>query len=106
MQVIVHPQQNEWANFLKRPYADNSAVFAAAQGIIEEVKKRGDAALLQFAKSFDGVDLDRLAVSEAEIAAAEKEVSPELKTAILPVCPSLQTILSFSGPASMFKVSP
>ncbi len=50
--------------------------------IIEEVRRRGDAALQDYTRRFDGVFLDRFKVSEAEYAAAEKAVAPELVEAI------------------------
>lgn len=82
MQVLVHPARSEWPNLLKRPYADNTAVLTATRKIIEAVKNSGDAALLQFAKQFDSVDLKALHVTEAEIAAAEKQLPDALKAAI------------------------
>jgi len=46
-------------------------------GIIEDVRKRGDAALLDYTERFDGVRLSSLAVTEEEFAEAEKTVEPE-----------------------------
>ena len=50
--------------------------------IIAEVRSRGDEALLDYARRFDGVELSDLRVSEAEIAEAAQLVSDELKQAI------------------------
>ena len=53
-------------------------------GIIAEVKKRGDAALVEFAAKFDGAKLTAksLAVTPAEFAAAQKSVPADVKRAL------------------------
>ena len=53
---------------------------ASVDRIISEVQDRGDAAVLEFTKEFDGVDLtaDRLIVSEDELEAAERKADPAL----------------------------
>lgn len=52
--------------------------------IIEAVRARGDAALIELAQRFDGVTLapDQLAVTRAELVTAAVQVSPELRAAI------------------------
>ena len=68
---------------LARPHAatDPDAV-ARVAAIVDEVRRRGDAALLDFTKRFDGVELrpEELRVSEDEWAAAT--VAPRLQTAL------------------------
>ena len=68
---------------LARPHAaiDPGAV-ARVAAIVDEVRRRGDAALLDFTKRFDGVELraDELRVSDAEWAQAS--VSPRLEAAL------------------------
>jgi histidinol dehydrogenase len=56
----------------------------AVRAILDDVRKRGDAALTEYTKKFDGLDLtaDRLAVSREEFAAAEKAVSAEARAAL------------------------
>lgn len=53
-------------------------------GIIDEVKRRGDAAVVEFAAKFDGAVLTpkKLAVTEAEFAAAAKSVPAGVKRAL------------------------
>ena len=55
---------------------------AVVGDIIAEVRSRGDEALRDYARRFDGVELSDLRVSEAEIAEAAQLVSDELKQAI------------------------
>lgn len=47
------------------------------QGILDSVKRHGDAALRRFEKKFNGVDIRSLQVSKAEIARAYKAVTDE-----------------------------
>jgi histidinol dehydrogenase len=91
MKLIIHPSRKEWSHFLKRPYIDNASVLATVQGIIEGVKREGNAALLAFSKKFDGVLLSDLSVSENEISAAEKAVANDLKKAIQQAKTNIET---------------
>lgn len=51
--------------------------------IIQAVRKKGDQALLKYTEKFDKVNLTTLAVTEEEIQAAEKNLRPEFKEAML-----------------------
>ena len=57
---------------------------AAARAIVERVAVKGDAALLEFSKKFDGAKLTAktLQISDAEIAGASRQVDGKLKAAI------------------------
>jgi histidinol dehydrogenase len=68
---------------LARPHAAiDPDVVARVAAIVDEVRRRGDAALLDFTKRFDGVELrpEELRVSEAEWAAAK--AGPRLQAAL------------------------
>jgi len=67
----------------KREVAED--VEAAVRAIVEDVRRRGDAALIDYTLKFDRLALDagRLAVTEAEFAAAESAVAPEARDALL-----------------------
>jgi histidinol dehydrogenase len=68
---------------LARPHAATDPhVVARVAAIVDEVRRRGDDALLDFTKRFDGVELraEELRLSEAEWAAAA--VSPRLEAAL------------------------
>src|SRR5215211_635841 len=82
MQIVINPNKKEWAVLLQRPYYDNTAVIQSVQTILNEVKQNGNAALKQFSKQFDGVEINDFIVSEKEINSAEKELSVGLKLAI------------------------
>lgn len=67
---------------LRREAAVQTGVEAAVQQIMEDVRARGDEALLAYTERFDGVRPDPLAVTEEEFAAAEAAVAPELRVAL------------------------
>src|SRR3712207_726076 len=91
MQVLYNPQKEQWPLILQRPYVDNSSVLQAAEQISAAVKAGGDAALISFAKKYDGVQLEGLQVSEEEIEAAASQLSGSLKTAIMVAQKNIET---------------
>lgn len=73
---------DEILNQLRAQRSRAEDVRAAVLQILEDVKKRGDKALFELTKKFDGVELKSLAVSEKEIQAAYKNVDEELLEAM------------------------
>ena len=67
-----------------RGLSEIEAVFPAVREIVEAVKERGDAALVELTERFDGVKLQpsELEVSEAELEEAEASLDPALKKSI------------------------
>ena len=82
MKVIEYPPSDTWAEILKRPVMDTRQLSDAAAAILEDVRSNGDAAIREYSRRFDGVEIDEFAVKEEEFAAAEAAVSVELKQAI------------------------
>lgn len=56
----------------------------AVDAIVQDVRRRGDEAVFEYTKKFDGIDLtpDTIWVTEEEIKAAYEEIDPELLTVI------------------------
>jgi len=54
----------------------------AVRQIIDEVRRRGDAALLSYTKKFDGAELTSLEVDKKQITSAYREVEKELISAL------------------------
>ena len=83
MKILKYPNPAEIAKALTRP-ADNSAAGRRAKvaGMLSAIREEGDAAVLRFAHQFDRFAADKLAVTKAEMDAAETLVSDELQTAI------------------------
>ncbi|GAB3527130.1 histidinol dehydrogenase [Pontibacter brevis] len=90
MRKIINPNQGEWQELVKRP---TKKLEELEPGILETfrlVQERGDAALLELAAKYDGVQLESLLATEEEIAAAESRISAELKAAILQAYSNIQ----------------
>ncbi|MGN0864965.1 MAG: histidinol dehydrogenase [Akkermansia sp.] len=80
---FVEPAPEDWPRLCRRAAEqENPAIAARVEAIVNRVAAEGDAALLALSAEIDGVQLPQLEVSEAEFAAAEAAVSPELKTAL------------------------
>ncbi len=68
---------------LKRPVLDVEILRDTVNEVLNRVKTEGDKAVIEYEERFDKVKLDVLAVTETEIMEAEKNVSNELKEAVL-----------------------
>lgn len=82
MEILRYPKNDSWQTILSRPTFDDSALNATVQAVLDDVKSRGDEAVLEYEKKFDKVELSTLAVSQSEIEEAESLISDELKQAI------------------------
>lgn len=82
MQVIKYPKREDWSAILSRPTFDIAPLHSKVGAILEDIKGRGDEAVKEYGETFDGVKLDSLAVSEAEIKESESLISSELKEAM------------------------
>ncbi len=81
MQVVKYPDKKDWRHLLKRPSQDFTLVKDVVQNILNDVKQRGDAALKDYTKRFDKIELNRLFVTEDEWQAAGS-IDEDLKDAI------------------------
>ena len=82
MEIYTYPSKDELDALLRRPVRDASELNATVAAVLQEVRLKGDVAVREYEEKFDKVQLDDLAVSEAEMLAAEELVSNELKQAI------------------------
>lgn len=82
MKIYQYPQRKDWDGIIQRPALDAAALEQKVRQILDEVKATGDTAVKKYTQQFDGVALDELAVSEAELQEAATLVSNELKQAI------------------------
>lgn len=80
--IHIDPAKATWPELLKRPVFDVAELYPRVQNILNEIRSGGDAALRKFTAQFDGVEMEDFAVTEAEIAAANQQVSDALKAAI------------------------
>ena len=82
MNVVHNPPPSAWKALLERPTQKFKQTKKIVSPILKKVKKKGDIALRQFSLEYDHVELNELAVSEAEIQSAREQISPELREAI------------------------
>ena len=82
MKIIVNPLQEALPELLQRPVMDHAALQTVVQGVLDAVRTGGDNAVVSCTKQFDGVTIDNLQVSEAEINEATQLLEPALKEAI------------------------
>ncbi|MDB9742053.1 histidinol dehydrogenase, partial [Akkermansiaceae bacterium] len=84
---VLHYQDADYASFvqtLDRKAIPDKSLSSTVSEIIHSVEQDGDQALIHFTEKFDKITLDKdaLFVTDAELAAAEIQVSPEVKEAI------------------------
>jgi histidinol dehydrogenase len=82
MKKIFYPSVDQWDELLARPVMSLDEIEQRVLPIMHRVKTEGDAALISFAKTFDGVDLENLEVTEEEWSHAENQIDEDLKAAI------------------------
>lgn len=82
MKIYRYPDASEWSELLKRPSKEAAQLNAIVEGVLDDVRRRGDDAVREYEAKFDHVELDELLVSEAEMQEAESLVDDELKAAI------------------------
>ena len=82
MQIIKYPLSSDWGSILTRPLFDTTSLNDIVLSVLNEIKTKGDKAVLKYELEFDKVELESLLVSESEINESEFLVSSELKDAI------------------------
>ena len=82
MNKIYNPKQENWASLLERPTKTVDDIEATVKEIFAAVQSKGDQAVNQYTAQFDGITLNTILVSEAEIQTAIAAVDDELKAAI------------------------
>jgi len=80
--IAENPRREEWPALLTRPELDRENLKSSVRVIMDEVREKGDDAVLAFAKKYDGVAMNNFRVSEKEIKQAASQVPEELKKAI------------------------
>jgi len=83
MQVFEEPMKQDWDGLLTRPNFDATELLPKVQSILDAVAMEGDAAIYRLSETFDQVTLKTIAIDPAMVQAAEEQVAPALKAAIL-----------------------
>jgi histidinol dehydrogenase len=82
MKIVKNPNKAEWKDFLSRPALSVEGLYERVQAVLDKVRNGGDAALREFELQFDKVELESLAVSQAELDEAASLVPARLRDAI------------------------
>lgn len=82
MKVYRNPEKGMWSELIKRPAIDSSALEGSVRSVLNEVRKKGDAAVRKFTLEFDKAAIERIQVTEPEIHMALNQVSSALLDAI------------------------
>lgn len=82
MKCFVNPEPKSWEALIERPTRDYSELNTLVERVFQEVEKRGDKALIEFAHTYDKAKLSALRVSTSEIDEAAEKLSETLKNAI------------------------
>lgn len=82
MNIVKYPDRKDWVSLLERPHRDASELRETVKTVLDRIQENGDAAVKEFEQKFDKVQLESLAVSEAEMQEAEGLVSPDLADAL------------------------
>ncbi len=75
-------ESKDVGRLLARKAARFTEAEAVVSPILEAVRKRGDRALLEYARQFDRIERKSVRVPERELAAAREGLAPEFRSAI------------------------
>lgn len=91
MKIIPFPARPDWPALLARPTQDFAEIEEKVAPILQRVKAEGDAALRDFARQFDKVELDAIAFSPQALQGAESQLDDNLKAAIRQAYQNIRT---------------
>ena len=83
MNKIYNPNKDSWSEILKRPTQGMADIEETVLNVFKEVDIEGDIAIDRYTQKFDKVTLDSIVVTEKEIQTAKRNISQDLKDAIL-----------------------
>jgi histidinol dehydrogenase len=90
MRKIEFPDTAQWQELVQRPTQNFDSLEAGIAQTFQLVQEQGDAGLFELTKKYDGVQLNSLYATTVEIAAAEANLTEELKAAILQAYSNIQ----------------
>lgn len=81
IQLVKFPPRSEWDTLLKRPVERQDDIKTAVKNILATVRNKGDEAIKEYSRLFDGIALERFEVTQEEWLSADT-IAIELKNAI------------------------
>ncbi|WP_339611193.1 histidinol dehydrogenase [uncultured Planktosalinus sp.] len=82
MKTIQFPNPETWTELSKRPLIDFTSISDTVQKVFQAIKNNGDGSVKAYTNLFDGVELEKLQVSEDQIKKSLEIVPKDLKQAI------------------------
>lgn len=90
---------------LRRRAARMEAAEAVVRPILEDVRRRGDRALMEYARKFDGFARRTVRVSEQDLAAARRRLNPEFRRAVRTAAGNIRDFARRQLPRSWMRQS-
>lgn len=82
MKIIKYPHISDYQEICRRPRLDTTTLNDVVNGVLRDIKQRGDEAVKAYELKFDHVELNELGVTESEIEEAYRTIDSELRDAI------------------------
>jgi histidinol dehydrogenase len=82
---------------------DLARVEKAVANIVTDVRKHGDAALLRYARKFDGLESKTFRIGETEILEAWQQISPELRRALDTAAQNIRRFCEWQRPLEWLR---
>ncbi len=91
MKIHIQPNRKDWPTILQRPTFESRSLEEKVLGILETIKKSGDAAVKAYTLQFDRVELADFEVKKAAIDLATATLNEDLKNAIRQAKKNIET---------------
>lgn len=83
MNIIKYPTEKDYPSICERPHLNVRELNTIVTGVLDDIKKRGDRAIIDYEERFDHVRLSTLTTSDDEINEAWENIDRSLRDAIL-----------------------
>lgn len=83
MNIIKYPTEKDYPSICERPHLNVRELNTIVTGVLDDIKKRGDRAIIDYEERFDHVRLSSLTISDDEINEAWENIDRSLRDAIL-----------------------
>jgi histidinol dehydrogenase len=103
--VIRILESKQVGRLLARKAARMSEAEAVVRPILEAVRQRGDLALMEYARRFDGLERKTVRVPAAELRAAETALAPEFRTAVETASANIRRFAEMQMPREWMKAA-
>src|SRR6185436_7071653 len=97
-------ESREVGKLLARKAARFADAEAVVRPILDAVRKRGDKALLEYARKFDQFDRKSVAVASGELKAAQESLSPDFRAAVQTASKNIRAFAKLQMPETKSKV--